>query len=60
MADLLQIEVVAGELPWCLQFCTNDFDCPNPDDICYFFNPPQYAGGVQYGVCYDGFPLGCG
>lgn len=55
------VEVAVGEVPCCLQFCTGDLDCPGyPDDGCFFFTTPQYAGGVQYGVCYDGLPIGCG
>ncbi len=53
------LPIVEGEGACCLQFCTNDFDCPSPDDLCYPFTDPLYAGGVEYGVCFDGFPAGC-
>jgi hypothetical protein len=53
------VPIVEGQNACCLQFCTNDFDCPGFFDLCYPFQPPQYAGGVQYGVCFDGADSGC-
>lgn len=45
--------------PCCLQYCRNSGDCGG-FDTCYFFDPPRFAGGVQYGVCFDGdFGYGC-
>jgi len=51
--------VVEGEGACCLQFCTNDFDCPGLFDLCAAFTTPLFAGGVEYGVCFDGEPQGC-
>jgi hypothetical protein len=46
-------------LPCCLQYCRTAGDCGGLD-TCYFFDPPVYADGVQYGVCFDGqFGFGC-
>lgn len=45
-------------LPCCLQYCRNSGDCGGLDD-CYFFDPPLFADGVQFGVCYDGSGYGC-
>jgi hypothetical protein len=41
---------------YCLEWCTDDFDCPNAFDFCIFFDPPMLAGGTEYGLCYDGDP----
>jgi hypothetical protein len=41
---------------YCLQWCTNDLDCPSLFDTCNFLSPALYAGATEYGVCYDGLP----
>lgn len=51
--------IVEGEGACCLQFCTDDIDCPGFFDLCSFFTTSLFAGGVEYGVCFDGEPQGC-
>lgn len=42
---------------YCMQWCTSDVDCPGyPSDLCVGLDPPVYAQGYQWGVCYDGLP----
>ncbi|HHH27880.1 MAG TPA: hypothetical protein ENK57_06000 [Polyangiaceae bacterium] len=42
---------------YCMQWCSSDFDCSGyPSDTCIGIDPPLYAHGVQWGVCYDGLP----
>jgi Stigma-specific protein, Stig1 len=42
---------------YCMQWCSGDFDCPGyPSDSCVGLDPPLFAQGLQWGVCYDGFP----
>ncbi len=40
---------------YCMDWCQNDLDCSG-FDTCYYFKPPVYAGNIQYGACWDGFP----
>ncbi len=40
---------------YCLEWCQSDLDCSG-FDACTYFKPAVYAGGFQYGVCWDGFP----
>lgn len=37
----------------CLTWCVTDLDC-TPGSTCTPLSPAVYAGGLQYGVCYDG------
>jgi hypothetical protein len=41
---------------YCMQWCSSDFDCPILSDVCVGLAPAVYVGGVEWGVCYDGFP----
>ncbi|MSP25868.1 MAG: hypothetical protein EXR75_12050 [Myxococcales bacterium] len=41
---------------YCMKWCKSDFDCIGALDACTYFSPGLYIGGVQYGVCYDGYP----
>jgi len=40
---------------YCLHWCTSDLDCGD-FDLCHALSPPLFAGGIEYGVCYDGNP----
>lgn len=42
---------------YCMQWCTSDVDCLGyPSDLCVGLDPPLFAQGYQWGVCYDGLP----
>ncbi|MBW2453834.1 MAG: hypothetical protein JRI68_04965 [Deltaproteobacteria bacterium] len=46
-----------GSYAWCMQWCSNDFDCPGwPLDTCAFFATPVYVGSIEWGACWDGYP----
>ena len=38
---------------WC-QVGAND--CANPSETCTSLGTPLYVNGVEYGVCWDGYP----
>ena len=41
---------------YCMAWCTSILDCPALLDSCIPLDPAVYAGGQEYGVCYDGLP----
>lgn len=43
-----------GVNDYCLQWCDDDFDCPNFLDVCVPLTPSVFVGGTEWGVCYDG------